>query len=107
MHNEYHRRVNHTDSVPTFFVRIRITVGRCQRIIEYQLGRLEAESMLPLVDKILVVVPFPEQPQTSKNSNDSIVVTIGQVHHLRNTISGNRTPLDNKEKDLQTNGRLS
>ncbi len=61
MRHDHDHAADHTDGVPSFFVRTQIRAVRRQRVIEYELRRLEAEAMLPFIDAVLGVVPRPAQ----------------------------------------------
>ena len=59
MNDEHDHAADHADGLPPLLVRVWVRARRRKRIIEHQLGRLEAEAVSPPVGAVLDRIPSP------------------------------------------------
>jgi hypothetical protein len=61
MDDEHGHRTDHTDGLPSFFMRIAVEPRRHERVLEYKLSSFKAELVLSLVLFALFLIPDPRQ----------------------------------------------
>ncbi len=59
MDDEKMDHANHTNRLPAVTIRMAINPAQCQRIVENKPRRFKTQTMLLLIEFILVIAPYP------------------------------------------------